>query len=245
MDNPLRRFLAHPIWTVLGVVVAVVALWFTLPQAPTNTNSPPPTITPVVNPNDSKPTPTPSASPPPERSPSPQPSPSLPQPSSPPASSIASPINTERPRIVSNQPSNIDNDIGKSKKNDFYEITVENARTSTDRVRFDTCNFDVPPGQKAVLVRFGISWSPSKSVSAEEQFHLSAVKSSDFLLVDDRNRRIDTACQYAVLLLNIMARTATTRTLAYLVRSDATTLTFRFQKAGGGEAITFDLSGLD
>jgi hypothetical protein len=135
----------------------------------------------------------------------------------------------------------LENDIGKSKKNGFYEITVESAWTSTNPVRAECSNVDIPTGQKVVFVRFAIMFVNFGSRSGYENFHLSSVKPSEFVLVDDLNRRVDPVCQNFPILVQEMANT---KTLIYLVPMDSRRLTFRFQKVGAGEALTFDLSDL-
>jgi hypothetical protein len=228
---------------VFGVLGLAVTLWLALRQptnvnANVNSNSHASANLAVTNSNDLRSmTPSPKPSEPPRRQ-SPEPTP--------PRSSVSNLQSPERPRTVeSDEYTPVDNDIGKQKNNDFFEVTVENARISTDRIGFDNCRLQVPAGQKAVLIRFSIRWAPSKSLTGPEQFALGRVTSTDFVLIDDRNRRVDTACPYAVFLISQVGRSANTRTLAYLVNVDTHRLMFRFQKAGGGQPITFDISGLN
>lgn len=239
--NRFSQLLTHQVWTFVGVVVAVVAIfvsvWIARRQTPANTNNRSPLPTPLVRSDDRTPSPTPREIPASLPNASAQPSihPSAP-------SSANLPVQ-EPPRSGTAQPTKvIDNDIGKSKKNGFYEITVENAWISTDRVRFEGCYVDLASGQKAILVRFAIMAVNFRTRSAEEQFHFGAVKPSDFVLVDDWNKRVDAACQNFPIFVR---ETANTKTLIYLVRTDSRRLTFKFQKVGAGEAITFDLSDLE
>jgi len=136
-----------------------------------------------------------------------------------------------------------DNDIGKSKANDFYEITLENASASSNPVHLDICNFNVPSGQKAILVRFAIRLSPPPRTN-EEILRLGYTQTTDFILTDDRGRRVDPECLVTGMVLSGSGR-AVNRTLAYLIPAGSQHMSFRFQKSGAGQPIVFDLSGLD
>jgi len=190
------------------------------------------------------PTPTPIATPTPTLTPTlgpPTPSPDSPvRPTSiPPSQTTDSPAELRPRSVATPQRTKVNNDIGETKRNEFYEITIENAWTSTDRVRSGNCNFPVPAGQKALFVRFAVTLSPTKSLAGGKLFSLGSVKSTDFIVIDDGNRKLDSACAYSVLLVGENARTTT---LAYLISSEF--VTFRFQKSGGGDPIVFNLSGV-
>ena len=135
----------------------------------------------------------------------------------------------------------IENDVGKSKTNDYYEIILENAWASSAPVHLDICNFSVPSGQKAILVRFSIRRS-SESQTNEELLRLGYTQTTDFVLVNDQNRRLDPSCLVNGIVLG--GDRPVTRTLAYLVPATSQHLSFRFQKSGGGQPIVFDLAGL-
>ena len=194
------------------------------------------------------PTPTPAATPTPTPTPTrtPTPGPPTPSPDSPvsptpipPSQKIDSSAELRPRSVATPHRTNVNNDIGETKRNEFYEITIENAWTSTDRVRSGNCNFPVPAGQKALFVRFAVTLSPTKSLPGRQLFSLGSLKSTDFIVIDDGNRRIDSACAYSSLLVGENARTTT---LAYLISSEL--VTFRFQKSGGGDPIVFNLSGV-
>jgi hypothetical protein len=198
---------------------------------------------------ESSPTPTTrNPSPPPTKEPSDSPR-STPVITQPPSAgpAIQEPIQSR----VTEQKRAIDNDIGKVKVNDFYEITVENAWASKDRVSFGICNFNVPSEQKAILVRFTIRLlTPPRTY--EESQRLANPHTTDFILMDDQNIRLDPRCQgngtadiYLNSFLNRNSGNASTLTLAYLVPSGSEHLSFRFQKSGVGRPIVFDLSGVD
>lgn len=141
---------------------------------------------------------------------------------------------------VSTRP--VDNDVGKSKTNAYYEVTVENAWISSAPVRLDICSFNVSSGQKAILVRFAIRRS-SLPRTNEEMLRLGYTQTTDFVLLDDQNRRLDPECQVNGIVLG--EDRPVTRTLAYLVPAGSQHVSFRSQKSGGGQPIVFDLSGLN
>ena len=159
------------------------------------------------------------------------------------SSPLSSPSPTESPRPQATQVSRaIENDVGKSKTNDYYEIILENAWASSAPVHLDICNFSVPTGQKAILVRFSIRRS-SQPRTNEEVLRLGYTQTTDFVLVSDQNRRLDPSCLVNGIVLG-SGDSPVTRTLAYLVPATSQSLSFRFQKSGGGQPIVFDLAGL-
>jgi hypothetical protein len=121
-------------------------------------------------------------------------------------------------------------------------MTLLNAWISTGQIRSENCIFNVPSGVKAVLVSFALRQSPSRTLSAAEFMRVGSVRTSDFVVVDEQNRRVDTACQTAGF---IIGQNAILRTLGYLVPAASQHLSLRFQKAGAGDPIVFDLTDLN
>ena len=72
---------------------------------------------------------------------------------------------------------------------------------------------------------------------------LGYTQTTDFVLVDERNRTVDPTCPVTGIVLSATGR-AVSRTLAYLVSANSQHVSFRFQKSGAGQPIVFDLSGL-
>jgi len=68
-------------------------------------------------------------------------------------------------------------------------------------------------------------------------------QTTDFVVVDDQNRRIEPSCGLWGIVLG--EDRPVTRTISYLVPADSQHVMFRFQKSGGGDPIVFDLSGLN
>jgi hypothetical protein len=237
VKQPSVRMLLLSILGVVGLL-AIGAIVVSIQSATIKPHpSPTPTPTPIATPTPTRTptlTPTPTLGPP---TPSPD-SPVRPTPI-PPSQTTDSPAELRPRSVATPQRTNVNNDIGETKRNEFYEITIENAWTSTDRVRSGNCNFPVPAGQKALFVRFAVTLSPTKSLAGGKLFSLGSVKSTDFIVIDDGNRKLDSACAYSVLLVGENARTTT---LAYLISSEF--VTFRFQKSGGGDPIVFNLSGV-
>jgi hypothetical protein len=239
--------LQGPNWTfwavvvgVVGVIVAIVGIWLTQSRG----SAPP--ITVAIQGNGQA-----SSSPPPTPTYQPKPNvtqntteagnmkgakqPDVTNPVEPPVS----PVKQPNPRVEA-RPAN--NDIGKTKKNELLEVTIENAWTSTGAVRFAGCSYDVSADKKAVYVRFTKrTLSGSRKPSSQEQSDLLFIKPTDFLIIDDSGRRVDPSCGKAP----FYAVSEDAHTFVYLVPRNSSRLTFTFQKAGLGEALTFDLSGLE
>jgi hypothetical protein len=78
-----------------------------------------------------------------------------------------------------------ENDIGKSRSNGFFEITIENAWVSTKSGSFEFCGYRTSEEQRAVFVRFTI-----RALSDS----LPNTRTEDFHLIDDSGGRIDTTC---------------------------------------------------
>ena len=137
-------------------------------------------------------------------------------------------------------PARIENDVGRSKSNAYYEITVENAWISSRPG--DVCSSSIRTGERAIVVRFAIRRS-SPSRTAEESMRFGYTQTTDFVVVDDQNRRIEPSCGLWGIVLG--EDRPVTRTISYLVPADSQHVMFRFQKSGGGDPIVFDLSGLN
>lgn len=128
-----------------------------------------------------------------------------------------------------------ENDIGKSRGNGFFEITIENAWVSAKSGSFEFCGYRVFDEQKAVFVRFTI-----RALSDS----LPNTRTEDFIIIDS-GRRIDTTCGDGRFYpQSFTGEKQKTITLVYTVRRESKRLTFRFQRVGYGDAIAFDLSGL-
>jgi hypothetical protein len=214
----------------LGVATIFVMVWLDQRDRG-STNNGLPTPIPVVKTNDYTPSPTPTVII--VGQPSPQPS------IHPPTPSIQEPPKSGTTQLTMAT----NNDIGKSKANNFYEITLENASASTNPVHLDICNFGVPSGQKAIVVRFAIRLSPPPRTN-EEILRLGYTQTTDFVLVDNRGKTANPTCQVTGIVLSGSGR-AVSRTLAYLISADSEHVSFRFQKSGAGQPIVFDLSALN
>lgn len=150
----------------------------------------------------------------------------------------ASADESNRPRKENVRKTEPENDIGKSRANGFFEITIENAWVSTKAGPLELCGYRASDEQRAVFVRFTIR-------ALSDSLPDPASRTEDFLLIDDSGRRIETTCGDGRFYSHsFTGEKQKTITLVYTVRREPQHLIFRFQRVGSGDAITFDLSGL-
>ena len=149
----------------------------------------------------------------------------------------ASSDQSERPREEGRRVIEPGNDIGKSRGNGSFEITIENAWVSRKSGSFNFCGYRASEEQRALFVRFTI-----RALSES----LPNTRTEDFLLVDNRGRRIETTCGDGRFYPHsFTGEKQKTITLVYIVPRDFQHLTFRFQRVGYGDAIAFDLGGIE
>ena len=244
-SNPLT----HPVWTFIGVVVAVVfgiaGLWLTLRQQSPNTTDHPPTNTTLLNVNDRKATPTPTLiaatnlTPTDKGTPAPTNLPTDVQES-------PSPTATRTPLIIQPSPSGTPQvpyepgDIGETKDNGYYELTLENAKVSYTSKNCFSGFVDVSSDQKMVAVTFSI-----RALSLQVPSISTSQDVRAYYLLDPQQRRFEMSCgdgRYFNVSLNSFEGKpkAKTLTVEFLVPRNAQKLRFRFS-SGTGNPLVFNL----
>jgi hypothetical protein len=132
-------------------------------------------------------------------------------------------------------------DIGKTKSNGPYELTIENAKILHTSGQQDFCVYRIASGQKGLSVRFTIEAHDLSVPSINNQ------GDTDFLVVDAMNNRFERTCgdgRYFNVSYGDADPRPKTITLVYVIPSDSEGVIFRFQHTGKGQPVTFDLSGL-
>ena len=184
----------------------------------------------------------PALSPTPQHNQGPQhvPSASLPNPERPSPSFGSSP-EPERPRIAGTPTPTagqaqqdpvrtIVSEIGETKSNGSYEITLENAKTLDSSQQRNLCGSNVQ-SQTAVLVRFTI-----RTLNPYVPAYTRKKGDTDFLILDDEGRRFERVCGDGW-----YGGGPRTVELVYALPMKPGKLRFRFQNVGHGDAMTFAL----
>ncbi|HSE15694.1 MAG TPA: serine protease [Pyrinomonadaceae bacterium] len=123
----------------------------------------------------------------------------------------------------------VENDIGQTKSNGFYEVTLENV--TTDHSGQHPSCFEIQPYERALVVRFTI-----KAVSNSVSPYTRKENDTDFLVVDEQGRRFERKCGNGW-----YGSGARTITMVYALPESSREFKFRFQNPGHGDALTFSI----
>jgi Trypsin-like peptidase domain len=123
----------------------------------------------------------------------------------------------------------VKNEIGQTKSNGFYEVTLENVTTDPSG-QHPSC-FEIQSDERTLVVRFTI-----RAVSNSVSPYTRKENDTDFLMVDQQGRRFERKCGNGW-----YGSGARTITMVYALPKNSRELNFRFQNPGHGDALTFSI----